>query len=127
MNRLSTVLVVVLSLAHALLAAEHHVSPEGAATGSGSAEQPFGTIRQAADAARPGDTVLIHAGIYRESVLLTRSGEPGKPIIFTGVPGEQVVLSGADPLRTDWSSHTGKVFKTKTAVPVQQVLRDEKT
>ncbi|MBM6901370.1 hypothetical protein H6B10_17135, partial [Gemmiger formicilis] len=39
-----------------------------AAAGDGSAARPFSTIGAAAAAAQPGDTVLIHSGIYREWV-----------------------------------------------------------
>ncbi|MFG2821158.1 PKD domain-containing protein [Kitasatospora sp. NPDC048365] len=54
--------------------------------GSGSAEQPFCTITGAANAALPGQTVEIAAGTtYQETVLITRSGTPDKPITFVGM------------------------------------------
>ena len=40
----------------------------------------FSTIQAAADAAGPGDTILVHAGTYREDVTFTRSGTPDAPI-----------------------------------------------
>ena len=34
----------------------------------GSAEKPFATINHAAQIALPGDTVVVHTGVYRELV-----------------------------------------------------------
>ncbi|GAA0660093.1 hypothetical protein GCM10010193_08760 [Kitasatospora atroaurantiaca] len=54
------------------------------APGSGSAAVPFCTISAAAKVVTPGQTVQIAGGRYAEEVHLTRSGEPGAPITFTG-------------------------------------------
>lgn len=40
------------------------------------------SIQDAADRANPGDTVLVTAGTYRQSVTITRSGTAEKPITF---------------------------------------------
>ena len=42
-----------------------HVSTTGSDSADGSADAPFRTIDRAAQAAGPGDTVLVHAGVYR--------------------------------------------------------------
>jgi hypothetical protein len=44
------------------------VATNGAGTGDGSASRPFRTISRAAELARPGDTVIVYAGEYREWV-----------------------------------------------------------
>ena len=49
-------------------------APGAADNGPGTAAAPYRTIGAAAAAARPGDTVRVKAGIYRESVRLSRSG-----------------------------------------------------
>ena len=52
-------------------------------------------VKAAHDAAKPGDVFLLHAGVYDEGTLtLTKSGEPGKPIILRGAPGEEAILQG---------------------------------
>ncbi|MFI5667512.1 PKD domain-containing protein [Streptomyces sp. NPDC051704] len=53
-------------------------------TGAGAQAAPFCTISAAASIVRPGQTVRIGPGLYEEAVTIDRSGEPGKPITFTG-------------------------------------------
>jgi len=55
-------------------------------------------IQVAVDKAKSGDTVMIHAGTYRELVRVTNDGTPEKPIIIAGAPGEEVILTGADAI-----------------------------
>ena len=59
----------------------------------------FPTISAAADAARAGDTVLIHAGVYEETVRIRSSGDAGAPITFAAAPGETVWMDGSDRFR----------------------------
>lgn len=61
------------------------------------------TVRDAVARVEPGDTILLHGGIYRELVVMDRSGEPNRPITLRAAEGEAVVLTGADPL-TDWTA-----------------------
>lgn len=61
-----------------------------------------GAIGQAVAHLEPGDTVLLHSGIYRELVNIDASGTPEKPITIRAAEGESVILTGADRL-TDWS------------------------
>ncbi|QUY44686.1 right-handed parallel beta-helix repeat-containing protein [Acaryochloris sp. 'Moss Beach'] len=62
----------------------------------GTENKPFRTINAAAQQAQPGDTILVHAGIYRERVIPPRSGNPDQPIVYEAVPGETVVLRGSE-------------------------------
>jgi DNA-binding winged helix-turn-helix (wHTH) protein len=73
-----------------------HVSPSGQDTNTGeSITAAVRTIQRAADLARPGDVVLIHPGVYRETVRVRTSGTWIQPIVFRGAaPG--VILDGAD-------------------------------
>jgi len=76
-------------------------NPRAADTNPGTVEQPFKSITPAAKAAGAGDTVLIKGGTYRETVVLTKSGEKDKPITIQGSPGERVILTGAEKI-TGW-------------------------
>ena len=57
-------------------AAELYVSPAGNDRNPGSAKAPFATIGRAAQAAKPGDTVKIGPGLYREQISFRKSGKP---------------------------------------------------
>ena len=59
---------------------------------------PWKTLSRAASAAelQPGDTVLIHTGVYREHVEVKVSGEPEGPITFLCCAGQRgVVVKGS--------------------------------
>jgi hypothetical protein len=87
-----------------------YVSTSGSDSADGSVGAPFRTIQQAANTAQPGDTVLVRAGTYRETVTPARSGASGRPITYKPYPGERVTVSGADRV-TGWSVHSGSVYK----------------
>ena len=55
-------------------ASEIHVTKTGSDAASGGATQPYLTINKAASVAQPGDTVIVHAGTYREWVRPARGG-----------------------------------------------------
>jgi hypothetical protein len=73
-----------------------HVSPQSLPAIP--ANQQFRTIQDAAKVAEPGDTVLIHSGVYRETVVIEKSGTPDQPIRFEAAPVSNVVVTGLDPL-----------------------------
>jgi hypothetical protein len=69
-----------------------HVAPGG--RGNGAASSPLGSVQQAVDIAGPGDTVLLSAGVYRESVAVKNSGMRNAYILIKGEPG--AILDGSD-------------------------------
>jgi alpha-N-arabinofuranosidase len=77
-------------------AAEIHVSPSGNDSSDGSSGSPLKTIQAAANMAQPGDTVTVHAGVYREEIDPPRGGVEGKPIVFQAAAGEKVVIMGSE-------------------------------
>ena len=90
------------------------VAHGGADTAVGTTDAPLKTIQKAANLALPGDTVLVHAGVYRETVTAARSGEPGRPITFRAAAGEHVVISGTEPL-TGWERIGDGIYSTPAA------------
>jgi len=71
------------------------------------------TIGAAAAHLEPGDTMLVHGGVYRELVTVDRGGTPDKPITIRAAEGESVILTGADQL-TEWSliQGTDRIYST---------------
>jgi hypothetical protein len=97
-----------------LHAAVFHVAqrhPGAADANPGTAELPWLTFGRAAVAARGGDTVFVHEGVYRDEVSLNASGEPGRPITFKGEEG-LTTLTGTDPI-AGWSRHTGSIYRAQ--------------
>ena len=74
-------------------------------SGPGTRNRPFKTIRAAAGRVKPGEKVLIQAGIYRETVELKVSGTEGKPIIFEAADRDGVIMRGSVPV-TGWNRIT---------------------
>lgn len=84
-------------------------------SGSGAKDAPYCTVRTAADASLPGQTVHVAAGSYPGQLTLTRSGTAEAPITFVGEvgdlshaavgitdydqPGHGLVVSGAQNIR----------------------------
>ncbi|MEX1113799.1 MAG: right-handed parallel beta-helix repeat-containing protein [Akkermansiaceae bacterium] len=100
-------------------AGEYHVAENGLDSHPGSLEQPFKTITKAASAARPGDTVLIRAGTYRETIIPKHSGEPGKPITFRNYPNEIVTVSGADLIDPNaWKTDGTGAYQATAPMPL---------
>src|SRR3954471_15914132 len=88
-----------------------HVSTAGSDTADGSEEGPFRTISRAAAIARPGDTVLVHAGEYREWVAPRRGGlSDQRRITYEAAEGEHVVIKGSEVV-TGWEHSGGTVWK----------------
>ncbi|WP_250009832.1 right-handed parallel beta-helix repeat-containing protein [Actinoplanes sp. M2I2] len=90
---------------------EYHVATSGSDTASGSADRPFRTINRAAGLAQAGDTVIVHAGEYREWVKPRRGGlSDSRRITYQAAEGEHVVIKGSERV-TGWESDGGPVWK----------------
>ena len=87
-------------------AATYVVAPAGSDAGPGTAVRPFQTINKAAQVAGAGDTVIVRAGVYRESVSLRKSGTAQAPIKFLAQPEGSVLVTGADVV-TGWTRVPG--------------------
>ena len=95
---LSALCALLLWPAFSLSAAEYHVSPEGSDANNGQLQSPFQTIQHGVNSLQPGDTLVVHAGVYRETVTFPRSGKSGQPIVVKAAIGEKVVVSGCESI-----------------------------
>lgn len=103
---------VALPIAVAARAATYHVSIRGNDADPGTSAAPFRTIQHAAEAAQPGDFILIHAGVYRERVNPPRGGTSDKKrIVYEAAPGEKAVITGAEEVK-HWMRVEGDTWKT---------------
>ena len=92
-------------------AAELYVAITGNDTSPGTPSAPLRTIQRAADLAQPGDTVTVHAGVYREYVNPPRGGESdAKRIVYQAPAGEKVVITGSEAVKK-WEKVQDGVWK----------------
>ena len=90
---------------------EYHVSIQGSDLREGSINNPFRTISKAASVAVAGDTVIVHAGVYREWVKPENAGESdSKRIIYKAADGENVVIKGSEHIQT-WKRVEASTWK----------------
>lgn len=71
------------------------VGPQGSDSNAGHRQAPVATVQEAIDRAKPGMTIRVRPGEYREFFLTKRPGEPGAPITITG-PESAVFRPPAD-------------------------------
>jgi hypothetical protein len=112
MRKHNLIFLVFLAFATSLLSAkEFHVSVNGNNTNEGSDLKPFRTINFAAQQARPGDIITVHAGTYREWISPLRGGESDtKRIVYRAATGEKVEIKGSE-IVTGWKPDKNGVWK----------------
>jgi hypothetical protein len=93
-------------------AATYYVSVKGNDASLGtSINSPLRTIQKAVNVAKPGDTILIRSGTYRETVSTPRSGTPKARITIRNYGNEVVTVSGIDPIAAGWTAVGNEVYR----------------
>jgi hypothetical protein len=107
----TTLSIASLLLGFSLTAAEYHVAVTGNNANEGSAAKPLRTIQAAANLAQPGDTVTVHAGVYRERIDPPRGGtSDAVRITYQAAPGEKATITGSEAAK-GWEKVEGDVWK----------------
>lgn len=102
-----------------------HVALTGCDRAPGTAEQPLRTISKAAKLAMPGDTVRVHAGVYREWVSPKNSGTQEHRIIYEAAGDGETVITGAEPV-AEWTDEGDGVWRAQvpdTLFPVRNPFK----
>jgi len=89
-------------------AMSYYVSSKGSDANPGTRSSPLRTLQGAANRAAAGDTVIVYAGIYRETVTPANSGTATAPITYMPDPGASVTITGADPVM-GWTLAGGNI------------------
>lgn len=77
-------------------------SPNASDDNPGTAERPFRTITRGIKELRPGDTLTVRGGTYREGVEIDLVGSAEHPITIRAAEGETVVIKGSEVV-TGWT------------------------
>lgn len=92
-----------------------HVAKNGDDNNPGSLKSPLLTISKAAEMAYPGDRIVVHQGVYRESIHPPRGGtSPQKTIHYQAAKNQKVVISGSENIK-GWQQVTPTVWKVEIA------------
>src|SRR5207248_5655819 len=88
-------------------AATYYVAQNsGSDANAGSQSAPFQTIQKCANVAVSGDSCLVRAGTYRETVKPANNG-----VIFAPDGNVSVTVSGADVV-SGWTAYQGNIYKS---------------
>ena len=90
-----------------------HVDKKGSDCGLGNVESPFLTIDKAASVAQPGDSIIVHEGIYHEEITHINTGlSESRRISFEAAQDEQVIIKGSEEI-TGWQQIDGSIWKVE--------------
>jgi hypothetical protein len=93
-----------------------YISPTGSDTNSGTIQAPWKHLQKAFDTLTAGQMTCLRAGTYEPAgpyntpsyrYTLSRSGEPGNPIIIQNYPGETAVVLGLVVVRGNYLKFIG--------------------
>jgi len=79
---------------------------------------PLASLAGACEIARPGETIVLRAGVYREILAPKHDG-----VTVRAMEGEKVTISGAD-LIEGWKRQAGGAWSTALAAEPKNLLRD---
>lgn len=102
-----------LAISPTLNARTFYISPGGNDANRGSLEKPLRTISSGARRARPGDTVFVLEGTYRERITPARGGEKGKPVTYLAEPGKRVIVKGSEIWKPGWRKEKKGIFSAR--------------
>jgi Right handed beta helix region len=100
----------------------YYIATTGSDQAAGTLAAPFRTIQHCATLAQPGDSCMIRAGTYRETVTPARSGTSDAHITFAAYQGECVTVNGADVLTATWQPYQGSIYVADTSLRFIQLF-----
>ncbi|HMI02800.1 MAG TPA: right-handed parallel beta-helix repeat-containing protein [Pedobacter sp.] len=82
-----------------------NVAKTGKDSNEGTATAPLLTIGKAETMAQPGDRIVVHKGIYRETIVLHSGGtsDAGR-IVYVAAPGDEVIIKGSESIK-EWKKN----------------------
>ncbi|MEK5238362.1 right-handed parallel beta-helix repeat-containing protein [Paenibacillus sp. FSL L8-0470] len=95
----ATVMIMLLQLRTTSISAAaptYFVDSKGNDDNAGTKKSPWRTLQHAADSAKPGSTVYVRGGVYKQKLKITRSGSAREgSITFANFPQERAILDGS--------------------------------
>ncbi|MCK4920013.1 MAG: sulfatase-like hydrolase/transferase [Bacteroidales bacterium] len=90
-----------------------HVAKNGSDKNTGTVKKPLLTIQAAANLAQPGNTIIVHEGVYRESINPKHGGySDERRIVYKAAEGEKVIIKGSEIIK-GWENVEGDIWNKK--------------
>jgi hypothetical protein len=90
-----------------------YVAKTGSDAHDGSVRAPLLTIGMAESIARPGDSIVVYKGVYREMIGIHAGGtSPNARIVFKAAAGNEVIIKGSERINT-WERLSGNTWQAK--------------
>jgi hypothetical protein len=105
-------------------AVSYYVSPAGSDSSPGTESQPFATVQHGVNQLLAGDTLILRAGSYHESVTVASSGTANAPITLSAYSGETPTLIGAQPVNGPWTVYSGSIYSAPWPTQPMQIFSD---
>ena len=115
------------ALAQFVAADTYFVAPHGDDSHAGTESQPWKTLRKAAAAVHPGDTVRIKAGEYfvGPTWIVNRAGTAESPITYRALGDGEVRITGSSLLPPEkWTRVKGEIYSAPIDRPVMAVFQN---
>ena len=122
------ILLLNLSLAVSLNAADYYVATDGDDTNPGTLVSPFKTVQMGVDQlSAAGDNLYIRGGTYSDTATINNKiGASGNPITIQNYNNETVTFDGTVPVLGTWSLHSGNIYKIVIPQDVHQLFVEER-
>lgn len=89
-----------------------------------SLKSPFKTIGMALSKAKPGDVIVISAGLYRERLYINKKGAKNNPIIIGPRGNGEVIIDCSEKI-SGWEKFKGNIYKADCSFAPIAVVVDE--
>ena len=129
MNNVRFIFWIIALTAYPVFAKDYFVAPAGVGSnkGTGTIEQPFGSLTKAVNQLQAGDTLYLRGGVYHQKFVLNKKfGTADNPIVIRNYNEEYVEFNGTVGLKDKWLRHQDQVYKQKVSQPMWQLFVDGK-
>lgn len=99
-----------------------YVAIDGNDSNDGSINSPYATFVQVDDVLEAGDTVIIKAGKYRQTLDINVSGSVDNPIIIQAEDNANVIISGTETV-SGWSQYQGDIYQANITMNSAEEFR----
>ncbi|WP_158967905.1 right-handed parallel beta-helix repeat-containing protein [Paraglaciecola sp. L3A3] len=99
-----------------------YVATDGDDSNDGQMASPLATFSQANSLLEAGDTLIIKAGVYRQTLQVSKSGNEQSPILIKAEDNAEVIIRGTEPV-SGWSVYQGNIYQANVNSEIEEAFR----